>query len=150
MIYCDRASAYNYAKTHPGFDLALEFLVKTDFRSLKDGKYPISGDDLYASLSTNAPKMREAARLESHRKYIDLQCVVEGSEEIGWRSRADCGDIAVPYTSESDIMFYKGSPFVWLPLTPDNLAIFFPEDAHAPGVSNQPVRKVVMKIAVRS
>jgi len=33
-------------------------------------------------------RAREAAKLECHRRYIDIQLVLEGVDEMGWKALA--------------------------------------------------------------
>jgi YhcH/YjgK/YiaL family protein len=95
-------------------------------------------------------KTREAARLECHRKYIDIQLVLEGDEEMGWKPLADCLNPVSDYSAEKDIQFFHDAPASWVAVPPEHFTIFFPEDAHAPLVARQGgmIRKVIFKIAV--
>ena len=49
------------------------------------------------------------------------------------------------YNAEKDITFYEGLATDYLTVKPGMFAIFFPEDAHAPGVTPDGVRKVDCK-----
>ena len=51
--------------------------------SLPAGKYPIDGENAYATITDAPSKTFEASKWESHRKYIDLQYVIKGEEKIG-------------------------------------------------------------------
>ena len=88
----------------------------------------------------------EGARLEFHRRYIDIQVAIAGSEAIGWRPLGDCHSIVEPYLSERDIGFCGDRPETWL-APPGRFAAFFPDDAHAPLAGQGPLRKAVVKVA---
>ena len=47
--------------------------------------------------------------------------------------------------SDKDISFYPGLAESYIPVKPGMFAIFFPQDAHAPGVSPDGVKKVIVK-----
>ena len=59
----------------------IENFKKTD---MKPDRYDIHGDDLFAAVSRYDTEPREQRKFESHRKYIDLQIVLDGSEEMDW------------------------------------------------------------------
>jgi biofilm protein TabA len=74
--------------------------------------------------------------------------VLEGMEEMGWKALTDCHQPVADYSAEKDIRFFRDPPATWIAVPPDHFCIFFPEDAHAPLVSNGHIRKVIFKIAV--
>jgi YhcH/YjgK/YiaL family protein len=88
------------------------------------------------------------ARLEAHRRYIDIQLVLEGDEQMGWKPLADCHNPVSEHSEERDIRFFHDAPASWVAVPPDHFCIFFPEDAHAPLVASGMVRKVIFKVAV--
>jgi YhcH/YjgK/YiaL family protein len=83
--------------------------------------------------------------LECHRRYIDIQYVLEGIDEMGWKARTDCHAPVSEYSDERDIQFFHDTPTTWIATPPHSFCIFFPEDAHAPLVSETLVRKVIFK-----
>jgi biofilm protein TabA len=148
MILDTLKSADRYAGLHPGFAAAFEFLRRRDSASLPVGKRDVRGSQVYASVSEERGRGPGGAKLEAHRKYIDIQYVVSGIELIGWQNLADCGASGEGYSLEKDIEFFTARPDVWVRVSPGSFAIFFPEDAHAPLAGDGPIHKVVMKVAV--
>jgi len=126
----------------------LTFLQRASIVSLPDGKHEIDGQRLFAIVAHDQGRGREGAILEYHRKYIDIQYVVSGSECIGWQSLESCQQPKQAYLSDTDCGLYADRPPSWFELPPQSVAIFFPEDAHAPLASNGSVHKVVVKVAV--
>jgi YhcH/YjgK/YiaL family protein len=108
----------------------------------------VQGTDLYALIDPREGRGRDGARLEVHRKYIDIQYTVSGVEVIGWRGLADCSRVAEPFSEERDIGFFAERPDTWLIIPAGHFAIFWPDDAHAPLAGTGHVHKVVMKVAV--
>ena len=52
--------------------------------SVKEGRYEIGGG-IYAVIQTSDPKPEKERLLETHKKYVDLQYVISGSDKIGWK-----------------------------------------------------------------
>lgn len=147
MIFDTLANSGRYTALHPLFPRAFEFLRSTDLQKLAPGRYPIDGERLIAIVEATAGRGRNRAKLECHRKYIDIQLVLEGTDEMGWKPVLDCHDPLADYSTEKDIQFFGDAPASWIATPPGAYCIFFPEDAHAPLVSEGNIRKVILKIA---
>ena len=148
MILSALSQSPRYAELHPLFQRAFDYIRDTDLYALAPGRYPIVGDDLFAIVELVPGKTKEMARLEAHRKYIDVQLVLEGDETMGWKPLADCFNPVGEHSEEKDIRFFLDAPASWVAVPPDHFCIFFPEDAHAPLVASGMVRKVIFKVAV--
>lgn len=148
MIFSTLSQSDRYAALHPLFPRAFEYIRNTDLHALMPGVYHIVGDDLFAIVEHVPGRTRDDAKLECHRRYIDIQLVLDGTDEMGWKTLADCNDPLDEYSAERDIRFFNDAPSTWVATPPDHFCIFFPEDAHAPLVSDSFIRKVIFKIAV--
>ena len=148
MIFSTLSQSDRYAALHPLFPHAFEYIRNTDLAALTPGVYPIVGDDLFAIVEHVPGRTRAAAKLECHRKHIDIQLVLEGTDEMGWKALADCHEPVSDYSAERDIRFFNDVPASWISTPQGSFCIFFPEDAHAPLVSEGVIRKVIFKIAV--
>ena len=148
MILDTLAQADRYLAQHPLFADAFAFLRSTDLGALQPGKHTIQGERLFAIVEACAGRARADAKLECHRRYIDIQLVLEGVDEMGWKPLAECVDPATDYDAARDIRFFNDAPSVWVATPPGAFCLFFPDDAHAPLVSAGAIRKVVVKIAV--
>jgi YhcH/YjgK/YiaL family protein len=96
-------------------------------------------------------KNEESAQFEAHRKYIDIQYVVSGKELINIAPLASVKEVLTPYDASKDIEFVTVSKLIYLKASPSDFFIFFPGDAHRPGLkdgANAPVRKIVIKVKV--
>jgi len=142
----DRAE--KYFSLHPAFQRAFAFLRLDSLKTLAPGRHDIAGDRLYCMISGGPGKKRTDARLEAHRKYIDIQYILEGTDEMGWKPAASCGIPDGDYDEGRDVIFYKDKPGKWAKVPAGSFAIFFPRDAHAPMVSGGEIRKAVVKVAV--
>jgi len=140
-----------YFKNRERWDKAFSFLKTSDLQGLELKRYDIDGDNLYAPVSEYLTKNEEDAKYEAHRKYIDIQYIINGKELMGVAPLSQKKDILEPYDSAKDIEFLTvtgGENYLALP---GRFFIFFPEDAHRPGLKdgeNSPVRKIVVKVKV--
>ena len=50
------------------------------------------------------------------------------------------------FDAEKGAGFFLDAPVAWYPLAPETFAIFFPGDAHAPGLGEGDLHKVVVKV----
>ncbi len=108
----------------------------------------IQGNMLIALNSRKIGKQQNEAKLEVHRKYIDIQFVLAGIDTMGWKPAGECSEVLAPYDEEKDVEFFADEPSMWCPVHAGAYAIFFPEDAHAPMVSNKEIYKIILKVAV--
>ncbi len=148
MILDDLARAARYCDLNPGFRLGFDFLMRTDLAILAGGRHEIDGQRVFALVNRDPGRGRAGARLEAHRQYIDIQFLVDGQEEIGWRPTAQCVQATEPYDADRDIAFFGDAPQTWISLPAGKYMIFFPDDAHAPLAATGPNTKVVIKVAV--
>src|SRR3569833_991931 len=148
MILDTLAHAERYRALHPLFERAFDFLRDTDLMALAPGKHDVQGEQIFAIVEACEGRMRAEAKLECHRRYIDIQLVLAGVDVIGWKPVAACGDPATDYDPARDIRFFNDAPSSWIATPPGAFCLFFPDDAHAPLVGAGMIRKVVVKIAV--
>ncbi len=148
MILDHLDNAERYAALHPGFSAAFEFLKRKDLADLSAGRHPLDGERLYVLVVQQDGRGRDKAKLETHRRYIDIQFTVTGADDIGWKPAAHCSGYDQDYNDEKDVAFFSDKPDVWVTIRPGTFGIFFPEDAHAPLGGTGPIHKVVVKVAV--
>ena len=148
MVLDVLANAHRYAPLHPAFARAFAFLASVDLDALSPGRNEIDGDAMFVILDRKDGRGRDGARLEAHRRYIDIQYTIGGEEEIGWSPLASCGPADAPFDDTKDIVFFGDRPSAWLHVPPGSFAIFFPEDAHAPLGGRGTLTKAIVKIAV--
>lgn len=148
MIIDKLENSSKYFGLNPNFHKAFAFLQNNDLKKMESGKFDIDGDKVYAAITSKQGKDKDDAKLEIHKKYIDIQFLIGGSEAMGWKYTKDCQKPAGEFNAERDILFYEDEPEVWFNLVPGTFAILFPNDAHAPMISNENVHKVVVKVAI--
>lgn len=129
---------------------ACEFAKKAVAEGVEDGRYDFS-DGSFAAVSSYETKKRSEACYEAHKKFIDVQLMLQGREIIGIEHidvmhKYECikpfedGDLELfAYNNEGYDNVIAEGEFV----------ILYPEDGHMPGVcigKPEKVQKVVFKI----
>ena len=128
---------------------ALKYLGTEDLLNIGEGKYEIDGDDVCALINIYDTKNPGDGNLEAHRKFIDVQYVVSGSELMGYVPLKEQKPLK-EYDGEKDFILYKDDPSL-VKLDAGMFAILFPGELHMPGIMiNNPakVKKVVIKVRV--
>lgn len=149
MIIDSICNCEKYYNVHPSFKAAFEAL-KSINTSTPDERITVDGDNIFINLSTYINKNVNDCLFESHKKYIDIQFVLNGSEKIDV-----CPTASLKATDDrldsDDIAFYENtSVFSQAYLTEGGFAVLFPGEAHRPCVAPDgkgvKVRKAVAKI----
>ena len=148
MILSQIKEADRYLSINPHLAKAFAFLAQDGLAELEEGKHEIDGDDVYALVVSDAGQSHSQAKLEVHRKYIDVQYIISGSDDMGWKDLKLCKDSQNPYDPQTDGELFADTPSTWVTVSPGDFAIFFPEDAHAPAGGENDFHKVVVKVAV--
>lgn len=151
VIYDNIANMSIYSRVHPYIARVEQELQSLSGRELTTGRFPIEGDQLYYQVQRYESRNPSECRFESHRRYIDIQCVLEGRETAYITQIADV-EPDDNYDGERDIRFYRDAEASAIVLRAGRFAIFFPQDAHKPCchyAGNQvSILKVVFKLAI--
>ena len=148
MIFDKLENAKKYFPLHPQFEEAFKFLSKPNLAKLPLEKFELDAQSLFVMLTNKPGKTPEAAKLEAHRNYIDIQFLINGSEKIGWTPYDECKDVQNMYDSVKDIEYFSDKPQTYFTLSAGQFAIFFPEDGHAPMVGEGLIHKAVFKVKI--
>ncbi|MDH2917929.1 MAG: YhcH/YjgK/YiaL family protein [Sideroxydans sp.] len=148
MIFATLPLFSRYLTLHPLFPAAYAYLRDTDLNALAPGVHQIIDQQLFVIVEHANGRTRAEAKLEAHRRYIDIQLVLAGLDEMGWQALSDCNQPIDEHNLERDIRFFDDAPATWIAVPPAHFCIFFPDDAHAPLVGSGAIRKVIMKVAV--
>ncbi|WP_210200474.1 YhcH/YjgK/YiaL family protein [Cohaesibacter celericrescens] len=153
MIYGRLENVAAEAATLPENILeGLKFLERTDLAALPEGKVEIDGDRMFALVQDYTTKPKDTVRPEAHKRYIDIQYVALGREQIGIAPLAKVSEIAEDLLEDKDVCFYSNAPEEsMILLSTGGYTVFYPWDVHRPGCSadaESVVRKIVVKIAL--
>ena len=136
----------NYAQVNPLFPKVVEFIEQHDLNALEPGKYEIEGKDLFVNIQMAKGRTPEAAVIETHNKMIDIQIPLSDAETFGYTQRDLLPD--AEYNEEKDITKIPDlAAESYITCQPGMMAIFFPQDGHAPFITDAPMlRKAIFKI----
>lgn len=136
----------NYAQVNPLFPKVVEFIQQHDLNELEPGKYEIEGKDLFVNIQMAKGKTPAEAVIETHNRMIDIQIPLSDAETFGYTQRDQLPD--AEYNAEKDITKIPDlAADSYLTCQPGMMAIFFPQDGHAPciaGVSE--IKKAIFKV----
>jgi biofilm protein TabA len=141
-------NADQYLTLNAGFKTALTFLRRTDIKDLAPGRHEVDDKRVFAIIENAPGCKKEDAELEAHELYIDIQLVLDGTDNMGWKLKSNCLQIARTYNADMDIQFYADEPDVFMPVHAGMFAMFFPNDAHMPRISSGNLHKVIAKVKV--
>ncbi len=147
MVTGPLTQAYRYAGLHPLLPRAFEYLANTDLDTLATGTHELDGRRVYAVVQEYVTKAPGQGVWESHRRYLDLQVVVRGTEQLGYAPSARMSGGA--YDEERDVQPWSGPGDV-VTLHPGEFMLLWPGEVHMPGMAAgepETVRKIVVKIA---
>ena len=150
MIVDNLNNCDKYAEMHKGFAESFDFLKKAVEENLPVGRYEIDGSNVFAFIQEYTSKTESL--FEAHKNYIDIQFILSGIECMKVTDISKM-NVSCQYDDEKDVMFFddyeKASDLV---IEEGEYGIFFPWDAHKPGLcyDNKPdsVKKIVVKVRV--
>ena len=125
------------------------FLRNTDLDAIPSGKHDIEGDTIFALVQEYQTKPLNECKLESHKKYIDIQYVIRGEEFMGVTTKNN--QKILEQDEDKDYTFYEGTTSL-VRVSKGMFTIFFPDDLHQPCVQTESaaeVKKVVIKVLIQ-
>lgn len=149
MIYDNLSNIDLYKGLSDDICVGLAYLrqVKPD---IYNGIYQIN-PYVKAIVSEYETKRVNEYGFEAHKKFIDIQCVLNGEEKVCCLPIEKMNEIK-PYNEEKDVVFYDvNSQPQEMIIGNGYFAIFFPQDGHMPQLCiDKPklVKKVVVKIEI--
>ncbi|MBQ5830158.1 MAG: YhcH/YjgK/YiaL family protein [Rikenellaceae bacterium] len=149
MILDSLKNKAQYAALHPRFQAVFDFIDNNDVASLPCGRHDIDGDNIFVMVQELDLREVSAARLELHRKYIDIQLLLSGPNEIfGWSEKKDCLTAETEFDEQKDIQLFTDIPQCFYSVGEGQFSILFPEDGHAPMLGEGHVKKCIFKVAL--
>lgn len=136
-----------YESLNPLFKEIVDFLKTNDLNKLEEGKHLIKGADLFVNIQNAKGKSKETAKLETHRRMLDIQIPLSTSETFGYTPL--CNLPEAEYNEEKDVTKYEGMAETYFTCKPGEMAIFWPQDGHAPCICDDAeIKKAIFKVKV--
>ncbi len=125
-------------------DKYIEFL-KTVSADTPKGKYTLEDGTIYY-VSEITQMLPSEKPYESHKKYIDIQFILSGTEDMEYADITAVTETEA-YNDEDDAALHEGDG-IMLTLKPGDFVVFAPMDAHKPGCGTGNSKKVIIKVPV--
>lgn len=134
-----------YVSLNPLFAAVAEYMKDNDIFAQENGVVRLDGAGLFVNYTVAKGKTVNDARIETHNRMIDIQIPLSCPETMGYTPRKNLPE--AEYNVEKDITFYKGEAEKYITINPGEFVIFFPEDGHAPCISDNPeIKKAIFKV----
>ena len=114
------------------------------------GRYDFEGG--FFKVENGSTKLFTDGTYEAHKKYIDVQIIEDGSEEIAWDTLESLTE-TVPYDEEKDAARYTGDFSHQMKITKGMFWAAFPWDGHRPGAHSkeeQQYTKIILKLPFKA
>lgn len=130
---------------------AQSFLLETDLEKIPVGQINL-GQGYYVNVDSYQTQQFGSRKYESHRKYIDIQYIVSGQENV-FVAPIEKLKLYKNYNASKDIVFYSNEfQGEKICLHRGEIVIFYPKDGHMPCIAEtypQQVKKIVIKIPIK-
>ena len=149
MIIDRIENASRYYALGSGIAEALVYIKDNDLTAIEIGSYDISKGKVRMIVNEYEQKCTDRVTMEAHRKNIDVQYWVSGSELMGY-APLQSQSLLEPFNEEKDFGNYAAEAS-FSKLEPGMFAIYFPTDMHTAVEDIQcdsKVRKIVFKVAL--
>jgi len=140
-----------YTKLSKNLATALKVLQNKKVRKQAEGRYEVKGTKIYYIIMRYATKPIDGGEFEAHKKYIDVQCVLDGEEAIPYAHISGL-KTSKRYNAKADAAMYRLSKdYTSVNMSKGMFCVLFPEDGHLPCrilKKKSNVHKIVVKVPV--
>ncbi len=144
MIVDKVCNISKYCKLIPNLKIGLESIKDAEQKEI--GKYIFDGG--YFLIQEGQTKLLEDGLFETHKRYIDVQIILSGKEEIAWLPLDEL-TAENEYDEQADKQKFTGPKLHHMSITEGMFWIAFPWDGHqalAHVCDANDYRKIVLKL----
>lgn len=133
----------------------IEFAKKNENKilSLVNGSYDVGYNNIKMNLGKYFTKSENEKFWESHKKYLDVQIMINGTEKVAIN---DIRDMEVKsFDEEKDLTILEGDKAFDIIIKTGDVLVFFPNDVHKPELNvsenddSGNIRKIVTKVVFK-
>ncbi|MBQ0000633.1 MAG: YhcH/YjgK/YiaL family protein [Clostridiales bacterium] len=151
MIIDQISNMSRYMSSHKNIATALQFIADhANDPELQDGTYPIVPDEVIVHVVTKDTHAREAAKMEIHKKFMDIHYIIRGAERCAVAVLPPMEEI--DYSDETDNGFWDCEDTFNVRIGEGEFYAVWPLEPHCPlcnaGESEENVRKFIVKVKV--
>lgn len=147
MIYDKITNIGRYRGISPWLDIAVVFIEENDLAALPAGKTVVSGDDVFVNVMEAEAKEGDGS-YEIHKRYMDIQIDIEGTEIIRIGSPVEGAEEV--FSPETDFGTVRCEEAASCIMGEGRFIICMAREPHMPGVaavSDHHLRKCVIKVS---
>ena len=137
-----------YLPLNPNFAKVIEFLQSKNLQELPLGRNEIYGDSVFANVVEVKPKSKEEAPIEIHRKYIDVHIPLSCDEIAGYTPLAELPLVEFVEADDAALFPISLRARDYFNIRKGEFVIFFPQDGHAPAITDSLLKKIIIKVAM--
>lgn len=149
MIFDTLKNIKNYKGISVNLDKAIDSIIKEEYLTAPAGITNIDGEEVFFNVQENIiPKNVEDTFFEIHKKYIDIQLIIDGEEKFGYVALEDT-TAKNEFNPEKDFQALNGNIELTYTMKAGRFILFFPEEPHMPSLKSgdiEKIKKVVYKI----
>ena len=148
----DEVQNKNLAKD---IQFCIEYAKKNENKilSLVHGSYDVEYNDIKMNVGKYFTKGDNEKFWESHKKYLDVQIMINGTEKVAIN---DIRDMEVKsFDEEKDLTILEGDKAFDIIMKTGDVLVFFPNDVHKPELNvsenddSGNIRKIVTKVVFK-
>lgn len=146
MIYDKIEGLQKYKGISKNLDRAIEFIENTDLNTLPDGRTEIDGSRVFVNVMEAEAKGEEDLGFEIHKKYMDIQIDLKGTEAVALSMEAS---VSADYREETDFGTVSAQKDVFCVLGEGRFIICMTGEPHMPGIAaadSRYLKKCVFKV----
>ena len=133
----------------------IEFAKKNENKilSLVNGSYDVGYNNIKMNLGKYFTKSENEKFWESHKKYLDVQIMINGTEKVAINDIRDMG--VKSFDEEKDLTILEGDKAFDIIMKTGDVLVFFPNDVHKPELNvsenddSGNIRKIVTKVVFK-
>ena len=140
-----------YRSCHPNIAAALDYIAEQARNpELKDGTVTLIPDQVIVHVITKESHKREEARMEIHKEFMDIHCILKGAESCSTSPLPP--EDQIEYNPETDNGFWDTPDSFCVKVSEGEFYAVWPMEPHCPlcnaSAEAETVRKFICKVRV--
>ena len=155
MIFTNINDKLQNSSLTKDIQFCIEYAKKNENKilSLVHGSYDVEYNDIKMNVGKYFTKGENEKFWESHKKYLDVQIMINGTEKVAIN---DIRDMEVKsFDEEKDLTILEGDKAFDIIMKTGDVLVFFPNDVHKPELNvsenddSGNIRKIVTKVVFK-
>lgn len=155
MIFTNVNDKLQNGSLSKDIQFCIDYAVKNRDKilSLENGSYDVDYDGIRMNVGKYFTKQENEKFWESHRKYLDVQIMIDGQERVAVNDIRNMSEKSFDF--EKDLVILEGSKLFDVVIENGDVLVFFPNDVHKPeldilksgNLENE--RKIITKVVFK-